>query len=770
MTSILAAVVLLALGQFGQANMGELRLTVVDDSGLALQGAVELVSEANQVRERLQTDEQGSLTARRLPFGTYRISVTREGFAPFAGVIDIRSAVPTPYRVTLSVAAVQSQVTVTAGDTLINPHQAVTVNRVGADTLAQRMSALPGRSLPDLVNAQPGWLVEANGILHPRGSEYQTQFVVDGLPMTDNRSPAFAPEIGAEDVRGMSILTGGYPAEYGRKLGGVVEIVTAGQDRPGFHGSAAVTAGSFGTRSLDVSAAYSRKQTTMMVAAGLAATDRYLDPPVEENFTNHGSTSHAAVRVEHDLGPGDRLGVIVRRGDAAFLVPNERVQQLAGQRQDRDSGETAVQFSYQHVFSGRAVADFRGMGRDLSAGLRSNAASSPILASQDRGFRELYFKGTLAGHAGAHEWKAGGDVDAASIREAFAYQITDPDEFDDDTAPVFSFEGTRPAREQALFVQDRWRRGAWTVNAGLRWDRYELMVTESALSPRLGVAWSWPATNLVARVSYDRAFQTPAVENLLLASNADVAELGEDVLRLPVPPSRGHFFDAGFSKAIASRARVDVTFFRRTMDNFADDDVLLNTGVGFPIAFESARIHGTEIKLEIPRWGRTSGFLSYSHMRGTGTLPITGGLFLGDEVEELLEGTDRFRLSQDQPHTVRGRISSQIAPSLWIAVAGSYDSGLPVEEFEGDRDEASELYGARIVDRVDFETGRVRPSFALDVSAGVTLFKSGARRVGLQLDARNLTNRLNVINFSGLFSGTALAAPRSVALRLHAEF
>ena len=154
---------------------------MVDASGLALQGAVELVSEANHVSERLQTDEQGSLTAKRLPFGTYRVSVTRDGFAPFAGVIDINSALPTPYRVTLSVAAVQSQVTVTAGDTLLDPHQVVSVNRVGSATLAQRMTSRPGRSLPDLVNAQPGWLATVHNwrgamqrerALHPYSLRY----------------------------------------------------------------------------------------------------------------------------------------------------------------------------------------------------------------------------------------------------------------------------------------------------------------------------------------------------------------------------------------------------------------------------------------------------------------------------------------------------------------------------------------------------------------------------------------------------------------------
>ena len=50
------------------------------------------------------------------------------------------------------------------------------------------------------MNSQPGWLYEGNAVLHPRGSEYQTQFVVDGIPLTDNRSPSFGPEIEADDV------------------------------------------------------------------------------------------------------------------------------------------------------------------------------------------------------------------------------------------------------------------------------------------------------------------------------------------------------------------------------------------------------------------------------------------------------------------------------------------------------------------------------------------------------------------------------------------
>jgi len=64
-------------------------------------------------------------------------------------------------------------------------------------------------------------------------------------------------------------------------------------------------------------------------------------------------------------------------------------------------------------------------------------------------------------------------------------------------------------------------------------------VGENAASPRIGAAWYWPAADIIFRASYDRIFQTPAFENLLLASSAAVDALNDNVLRLPVRPSRG---------------------------------------------------------------------------------------------------------------------------------------------------------------------------------------------------------------------------------------
>jgi hypothetical protein len=40
----------------------------------------------------------------------------------------------------------------------------------------------------------------------------------------------------------------------------------------------------------------------------------------------------------------------------------------------------------------------------------------------------------------------------------------------------------------------------------------------------------------------------------------------------------------------------------------------------------------------------------------------------------------------------------------------------------------------------------------------------------LQADVQNLNNRLNVIDFAGLFSGNSIAPPRSYAVRLTTNF
>ena len=773
---IFLVILLFAQSLPAQSQSGELHLKVVDPAGLPVKGFVEIVSESNHFRERFAADDGGRVVVKRLPLGVYSIHIQQQGFAAYVGSVEVRSAIPTDFVVRLGLSPVNSSLVVKDSGTLVDPRATGSVEHVGTETLEDRLTSIPSRSLIDVVNSEPGWLYEGNAVLHPRGSEYQTQFVVDGIPLTDNRSPSFGPEIEADDVQSMNVYTANIPAEYGRKMGGVVEVNTQKDSRPGFHGKFVASGGSFDTADAYLDTQYAWGKNTLALTGDGATTQRYLNPPVVQNYTNTGTTSSLAAQYERDLTPNDRLGLMVRREQSEFDVPNEQIQQSTGQLQSRNSFETMGIVSYEHIFSPNVLGDFRGMVRDDSDGFWSNALSTPIIAAQQRGFREGYFKGAISVHRGRHEWKAGIEGDFTRLREEFDYVITDSSQFDPGTPSQFSFPGNQPglgARfdlEQSAFVQDLIRLGKWTVSAGIRWDHYQLLVNQNAASPRLGIARYVQSADLVLHASFDRVFQTPAFENILLSSSPAVVAVNPNVLRLPVPPSHGDYYEVGLTKGFFQQLKLDANYFMRRVDNFADDDLLLNTSISFPIAFRKGDIYGAEAKIELPHWRGLSGFASYSYMVGSVHLPVTGGLFLGSDATNALNNVNgRLWDSQDQRNTVRTRFRYQLVPRAWVAFGGEYGSGLPVE-FDGTEQQAIAQYGQQIVGRVDLAGGRVKPSLSLDASAGTNLWKKDNRALRLQADVQNLNNRLNLINFAGLFSGTSIAPPRSYSLRLEAAF
>ena len=171
-------------------------------------------------------------------------------------------------------------------------------------------------------------------------------------------------------------------------------------------------------------------------------------------------------------------------------------------------------------------------------------------------------------------------------------------------------------------------------------------------------------------------------------------------------------------------------------------------------------------------------------MLGTARSPVTGGLFIeGGEAEELRDVAVDFPISQDQRNTVAAQVRIELHPRIWASAGIRYGSGLPVEleddddELEDDddddddrgRDEDNDFENgpgadgeqpipAAILAKVNFLRGRVLPNLSLDFSVGTRVWERGARSATLQFDLRNATDRLNVINFSGLFSGDRACA------------
>jgi outer membrane receptor protein involved in Fe transport len=759
-----------------QVMEGEVRVTVQDPQGRPATALVRLVGRNPDFQAQAEAGADGVARLQRLPIGAYSLSVERTGFERYEETVEIRSAVPFERTITLRVGVLATEVDVRDAAPLLDVSQPAMVIHSTREQLETNPASQLGRSTIDAVAAMPGWLLEANAVLHPRGSEYDTQYVIDGMPLYDNRSIAFAPAFETYEFEAINVMTAGLSAEYGRRLGGVIALDTRRIATAGKSSEAKFQTGTFGSHALSLGHQQRWNRWGFFLGGHAGSTDRYLDPPSLENFTNTASMGGFHGRLDWDVRDNDHLSFYLRSNRTNFLVPNDLIQQAAGQRQDRRSSETAVQAHYQHVFSSRSIGSVRGMYRDLEGLLWSNPESTPVWVDLSRGLREGVVEASFTADRARHTLKFGGDLRVGTLRERLL--LAEPDEL---PAVDVSFAGRETSTEASVYIQDQIRFGNFSANLGVRFDSYKMLESDDAFSPRVALSYYLPFADVQLRAAYDRIFQPPPSENLLFSSAAATLNIPDVEDAVPVPASRAHFFEVGFRKPLFNLFRLDVSHYWRMFRNSIDDDVFLNTGVSFPITFDVARVNGTEVRLELPRWGKVNSWISYANMVGHAASPVTGGLFIeGGEADELRNEVIHFSISQDQRNTFAGQVRFSPIRRLWFLGGVRYGSGLPVELEEEEEDEDTDPdpdpaavpqpISQEILDEVDLARGRVRPNFNLDLSAGIRLWERETRSIEVQFDLKNATDRLNVINFSGVFSGTALAPGRQFTFQTRLRF
>jgi outer membrane receptor for Fe3+-dicitrate len=305
-----------------------------------------------------------------------------------------------------------------------------------------------------------------------------------------------------------------------------------------------------------------------------------------------------------------------------------------------------------------------------------------------------------------------------------------------------------------------------TLDLGVRYDRSRLLLDESQWSPRVGM--SYRVGRAVLRASLNRLFQPPQAEYLLLSSSPQAQALSPFVEDLgtggaEVRAERQTAYELGAEFWLGRALRADLAVWKRTIRNQGDPNVFFGTTVIFPNAVDRGDARGLDVRLEAPRRGGLSGFLTYTLAKIDQYGPINGGLFVEDEVIEIGPGT-RFTPDHDQRHALSAGIGYENDRlGLWVALDGRYRSGTPLELDEEGLSELAERPGA---DLVDLQTGSVKPYTVFDLQAGQRLL----RRRGIELSARaavlNVTNARYAFNFGNPFSGTHFGAPRSFRVDL----
>lgn len=237
-----------------QVSTGTISGIVKDSSGAVLPGAkVVILNEGTGISRTVEADADGHYSALSLNLGSYKVTVTQEGFQT-----EVRTGIVLTVGreevvdMSLTVGSVAQSVVVTGAPPLVES----TTASLGSLVDDQTIRALPlnGRSWDQLALLQPGVTLTSPG--PPTGNQFNfgtgkrfsvggqrpdtNLFLLDGMDINDqaNGTPggAAGTNLGVDTILEFKIYTNSYKAEYGHSMGSVTTAVTRSGTNT-FHGT-----------------------------------------------------------------------------------------------------------------------------------------------------------------------------------------------------------------------------------------------------------------------------------------------------------------------------------------------------------------------------------------------------------------------------------------------------------------------------------------------------------------------------------------------------
>jgi hypothetical protein len=222
----------------------------VDASGAPISGvAVEATSRSLQGARTIVTAGDGVYRFPAVPPGRYQIRATLSGFRAGGRSATVALDATTTVDLTLQLST-EEQVLVSGEAPLVD----LTSTTGGTSYTSEVITRLPtARNYADIVRSNPGVSTD-RGDTEGRSlaltiygaTSAENQWIIDGVNTTNVFKGVQGKAINNEFVQEVEVKTGGYQAEYGRALGGVINVITksGGND---FHGDAFVYYDSSGT-------------------------------------------------------------------------------------------------------------------------------------------------------------------------------------------------------------------------------------------------------------------------------------------------------------------------------------------------------------------------------------------------------------------------------------------------------------------------------------------------------------------------------------------
>jgi hypothetical protein len=745
-------------------------ITVLDKKTLLpLQSVYVTLKEGNSIVAGISTNPFGRAIFRDVAKGVYIASTHYLGYADYSETVSIDSTRrSTEFKIS-SKSIELGEVTI-SGDRTEKISTTIDINTGRQVFETETYHASPLGTMTSLITQNLAGAVRApTGEVHIRGQHGEFSYLVDGIPIPLGVFGGLNEIVDSKVIEQVTFYTGGFPAEYGGQITGVMDIqnkVPTGS----FHLDISTFAGSYltssdnnpGSRVGEFKALNSNGQSVSLsshigglgyfITGSRQETDHRIDQPVSQLFHDHGFDYFLYGKFDYLLSADDYLTANLNYSKTLAQVPYDPVEGYISD--DQESYNAYQTLSYIHTFS--AVPDkesefFAGafvregglnytpdMNDDNKVYFDGDSLNGYVV-KQKRTFTtsglRLKFDDRLS-----HQFKYAAGLNYYYTEGSEDFRFVNATE--EKKAVISDYNGF----DLGFFAQTEWHPAEWTkLNMGVRYDIHNApaISKQYQISPRFKWQFFIDEFNSFS-LSYDRLFMPTNIENL------GAVALVYGNTSLPTYPEKDNLYEISFMRNWENGFSSKLSGFYKQSSPGLDDETYGSSTIRVSVNINEIKVSGIEIALtyKAPE-SPLSAFINSSLIHAYGTGPVSGGFLAADPSSAV------FDLDHDQRLTAVIGLNYQ--PDNWFANAtATYGSGLT-------NGADSYNYGKSLF---DFNTGAHTAAYwVVDLSAGYTFnFKNG-QSLEPSVFVSNIFDNDHLIK-GAFFSGASFEQRRNVMFKL----
>ena len=483
------------------------------------------------------------------------------------------------------------------------------------------IAATPGGEntlLNQVIMQSPDVTQDSFGQFHVRGEHNGLQYRLNGIILPEGIA-VFGQSLDPRLISSLSLITGALPAEYGLRTAGIIDLTTkSGVQQQS--GEVGLYGGSHGTVQPNFNYGGGSGSISYFLSGDFLRTDLGIESPDGSSNPIHDHTTqyHGFGYLEDIVDENNRVGLMLGSSVGKFQIPDLYGQQpslgldvrtiTAYPSQSVDDNQREITefsaLSWQHSdgdfnVQSSFIARYSSLtftpdplGDLLFTGIAQNAYKQNVAyALQSDASYKMNDEHTIRTGLYLQSDHSISQTSSAVLQtDAQGNQISD--------VPITIVEKSGATEWlESLYVQDEWKlQPEFSVNYGLRLDRFTAYTAASQLSPRLNAVWQVTADSTV-HAGYSRYLSPPPFELVgakdiaLFANTTSPAQ--STLASLPLP-ERANYYDVGLQHKVSSAFSVGLDTYFKQSSNLVDEGQFGAPIILTPFNYRFGKQYGAE--------------------------------------------------------------------------------------------------------------------------------------------------------------------------------